>query len=87
MPDRIYMKIGVICASLIRLSVGKKRQVCLAAHRFGRSRGLKSRLVKQAEDDKGRWGRLLSSAFKRPAAAVWGNGLWGSVGAAGRSYD
>ncbi len=24
---------------------------------------------------------------KRPAAAVWGNGLWGSVGAAGRSYD
>jgi hypothetical protein len=29
----------------------------------------------------------LSRAFKRPAAAVWGNGLWGSVGAAGRSYD
>lgn len=26
-------------------------------------------------------------AFKRPAAAVWGNGLWGSVGATGRSYD
>jgi hypothetical protein len=24
---------------------------------------------------------------KRPAAAAWGNGLWGSVGAAGRSYD
>ncbi len=28
---------------------------------------------------------LISEAFKRPAAAVWGNGLWGSVGAAGRS--
>ncbi|HZC23998.1 MAG TPA: hypothetical protein VE866_11715 [Candidatus Binatia bacterium] len=26
-------------------------------------------------------------AFKRPAPAVWGNGLWGSVGGAGRSYD
>ncbi len=32
-------------------------------------------------------GKGFSGAFKRPAAAVWGNGLWGSVGAAGRSYD
>jgi len=29
----------------------------------------------------------LLEAFKRPAPAVWGNGLWGSVGGAGRSYD
>ena len=35
---------------------------------------------KEGEDD----GRR---AFKRPAPAVWGNGLWGSVGGAGRSYD
>ena len=30
---------------------------------------------------------LFFRAFKRPAPAVWGNGLWGSVGGAGRSYD
>jgi len=30
---------------------------------------------------------LLTGALKRPAPAVWGNGLWGSVGGAGRSYD
>ena len=32
-------------------------------------------------------GRASLMPSKRPAAAVWGNGLWGSVGAAGRSYD
>jgi hypothetical protein len=30
---------------------------------------------------------ILWTISKRPAAAAWGNGLWGSVGAAGRSYD
>jgi len=30
---------------------------------------------------------MIALAFKRPAPAVWGNGLWGSVGGAGRSYD
>ena len=29
----------------------------------------------------------LSLGFNAPALAVWGNGLWGSVGRAGRSYD
>ncbi len=35
----------------------------------------------------GRGGEGYFGAFKRPAAAVWGTGLWGSVGAAWRSYD
>jgi len=35
----------------------------------------------------GNWGRNeVFQAFKRPALAVWGNGLWGSVGRAGRSF-
>jgi hypothetical protein len=39
--------------------------------------------------DQRRRGRKTKNylAFKRPAPAVWGNGLWGSVGGAGRSYD
>jgi len=40
--------------------------------------------IKRNEDREG-FPNLL--AFKRPAPAVWGNGLWGSVGGAGRSYD
>lgn len=39
---------------------------------------------------KQRWRKLgkneVFQAFKRPALAVWGNGLWGSVGRAGRSF-
>jgi hypothetical protein len=48
------------------------------------TRGPKLRLSgKKGETD----GLNLPQAFKRPAPAVWGNGLWGSVGGAGRSYD
>jgi hypothetical protein len=55
-------------------------RVSAQTHRLGRP--LKP--VVEAVDD-GRVGEkcnswLFQGAFKRPAPAVWGNGLWGSVG-------
>ena len=50
------------------------------------SRDTGSSLLRHEGDYKlRRWGGPISEAFKRPALAVWGNGLWGSVGRAGRS--
>ncbi len=54
--------------------------VCLSRHSYKRLLSSKKGTVRGA-------GARFLGAFKRPAAAVWGNGLWGSVGAAGRSYD
>ena len=62
---------------------------CVSMHTLGEGLRFKgrcgTRLRRGNSIRKG--GRARIEAFKRPAAAVWGNGLWGSVGAAGRSYD
>jgi hypothetical protein len=52
--------------------------LCLSTHK------LQSREITwKSEGSEG----VDSLSLQRPAAAIWGDGLWGSVGAAGRSYD
>jgi hypothetical protein len=74
--------------SLKSEQVSEELGICICVHRnigcrfrhSSQTPRKKARLIMMFDQGKGR-------AFKRPAPAVWGNGLWGSVGGAGRSYD
>jgi hypothetical protein len=56
--------------------VARKTRVWQGGH------AVRCSLTRDSENRTGREGGegCIFSAFKRPAPAVWGNGLWGSVG-------
>jgi hypothetical protein len=72
-------------------NVGHKAHTCLCRHTLALSYATRKGWANRQDEvalTEGRAGRAaILRAFKRPAPAVWGNGLWGSVGGAGRSYD
>ena len=75
---------------LARSCVANGPRLCSRAHSL-REDSLKTELQRIICGESEKGGGVIEAsiwwAFKRPAPAVWGNGLWGSVGGAGRSYD
>jgi hypothetical protein len=66
----------------------RRHELCPCGHTGqGSERNETHSFLKVLELLKGGDERAVEEHSKRPAAAAWGNGLWGSVGAAGRSYD